>query len=147
MQSLIINGSSVIDNHLKLILSSPLSYRSGVFTAFHQRRSMKYRNIFPSLLFSFLLLRISLTIVTKPEYLTRLPYHSLPLSMSLSQLIPYHLLIVYFLGTISVSSSSFLFRLFSWHFPKIVDIKVGKASIFLSRGVPTHIVTSMVWPS
>jgi hypothetical protein len=28
-----------------------------------------------------------------------------------------------------------------------VDIKVGKASIFLSRGVPTHIVTSMVWPS
>jgi hypothetical protein len=68
-------------------------------------------------LFSFLLLNISHIIVTKPEYLTRFPYHSLPSEVSLKQLIPHHFLIIQFLGKISVFSSSFLIGVSSCHFP------------------------------
>jgi len=73
MHSLIVNGTSVINNNLKLILPSLLCYRSDIFKAFLQSVSLKYRNISQFLLLSFLLLRISHIIITKPEYLTWLP--------------------------------------------------------------------------
>ena len=141
MHSLIANGASVIHNNLKLTLPSLLSSRCGVFSVFLQRVSLKYRNNFQFLSFSFLLLHISHIIITKPEYLTRLPYHSLPLGMSLNQLIPHHSLIIHFLATIPIFSSTFLFGVSICHFPTTWTLKSERLLNFLYRAAfPSHCI-------
>jgi len=145
MHSLITNGSSAIHNNLKLPLPSLISYRSDVFSAFLRRVTLKYRNIFQFLSFSFLLLvHISHIITTKPEYLTRLQYHNLPLGMSLNLLIPHHFLIIHFLATISVFSSTFFFGVSICHLPTTWTLKSERLLVFYIARCAHHTVSPLV---